>query len=556
MTRSGSDIEKRIYLDFNASSPLVPEVVEAMQPFLAEHYGNPSCDHWAGTSARSAVERARSQVAGLLGCSPEEIVLTSGGSESNNQALKGAFFASRHKGEHIVASAVEHPAVLKPLEFLERLGAKVTLVPVDRQGRVDPESVRRALTPRTILVSVMHANNEVGTVQPISEISAIARRAGALMHTDAAQTVGKIPTRVDDLGVDLLSVAGHKLHGPKGIGALYVRRGTKIEPLVHGAGHEQGRRAGTENALLAVGLGAACEVAARWLGMPTLRALRDRFEQELKAHVLARLAGVAASTGSACHAGSVEISPVLAAMGVAPREAMGAVRFSLGRTTTWEDLQAVLAMLGERGSVHGNALEEHWERIHRARTEAASACQQRRSSTSVDLILGAGVGRDARVIDIGGGASRLADALLDRGFERVTVLDIASTALERAKRRTGARAGMVTWVAADVTTWAPRSSFDVWHDRAVFHFLVRKEDRQAYRAAMKAALKIGAQAVIGTIAAGGPDRCSGLPVIRYEPASLASELGPDFRLVESVHEDHLTRAGTTQRFQFSRFLRV
>ena len=586
MTRSGSDIEKRIYLDFNASSPLVPEVVEAMQPFLAEDYGNPSCDHWAGTSARSAVERARSQVAGLLGCSPEEIVLTSGGSESNNQALKGAFFASRHKGEHIVASAVEHPAVLKPLEFLERLGAKVTLVPVDRQGRVDPESVRRALTPRTILVSVMHANNEVGTVQPISEISAIARRAGALMHTDAAQTVGKIPTRVDDLGVDLLSVAGHKLHGPKGIGALYVRRGTKIEPLVHGAGHEQGRRAGTENALLAVGLGAACEVAARWLGMPTLRALRDRFEQELKAllgdtisvngaeterlpntasvnfvgqvgaDVLARLAGVAASTGSACHAGSVEISPVLATMGVAPREAMGAVRFSLGRTTTWEDLQAVLAMLGERGSVHGNALEEHWERIHRARTEAASACQQRRSSTSVDLILGAGVGRDARVIDIGGGASRLADALLDRGFERVTVLDIASTALERAKRRTGARAGMVTWVAADVTTWAPRSSFDVWHDRAVFHFLVRKEDRQAYRAAMKAALKIGAQAVIGTIAAGGPDRCSGLPVIRYEPASLASELGPDFRLVESVHEDHLTRAGTTQRFQFSRFLRV
>src|SRR6266540_3779798 len=413
MTRSGSDIEKRIYLDFNASSPLVPEVVEAMQPFLAEDYGNPSCDHWAGTSARSAVERARSQVAGLLGCSPEEIVLTSGGSESNNQALKGAFFASRHKGEHIVASAVEHPAVLKPLEFLERLGAKVTLVPVDRQGRVDPESVRRALTPRTILVSVMHANNEVGTVQPISEISAIARRAGALMHTDAAQTVGKIPTRVDDL-----------------------------------------------------------------------------------------------------------------------------------------------AVLGERGSVHGNALEEHWERIHRARTEAASACQQRRSSTSVDLILGAGVGRDARVIDIGGGASRLADALLDRGFERVTVLDIASTALERAKRRTGARAGMVTWVAADVTTWAPRSSFDVWHDRAVFHFLVRKEDRQAYRAAMKAALKIGAQAVIGTIAAGGPDRCSGLPVIRYEPASLASELGPDFRLVESVHEDHLTRAGTTQRFQFSRFLRM
>src|SRR6266540_212674 len=579
-------MEQRIYLDFNASTPLAPEVVKAMRPFLAEHFGNPSCDHWAGIPARAAVERARSQVAALLGCAPEEIVFTSGGSESNNQALKGAFFANHHKGEHIVASAVEHPAVVKALEFLERLGARVTLVPVDRQGRVDPEGVRRALTARTILVSVMHANNEVGTVQPISEISAIAKSAGVLMHTDAAQTVGKIPTRVDDLWVDLLSVAGHKLYGPKGIGALYVRRGTKIEPLVHGAGHEQGRRAGTENALLAVGLGAACEVAARWLGMPTLRALRDRFEQELKAllgdtisvngaeterlpntasvnfvgqvgaDVLARLAGVAASTGSACHAGSVEISPVLATMGVAPREAMGAVRFSLGRTTTWDELEAVLAMLGEGGSLHGDALKEHWERIHEAREEDASARHERGASTSLELILGTGAGREARVIDVGGGPSRLVDALMDHGFERITVLDVASTALDRAKRRVGRRASVVTWVVSDVTTWAPHCSFDVWHDRAVFHFLVRKEDRQAYRTAMKAALKVGAQAIIGTIAAGGPNRCSGLPVIPYEPASLASELGPDFRLVENVHEDHLTRAGTTQRFQFSRFLRM
>jgi cysteine desulfurase len=251
----------------------------------------------------------------------------------------------------------------------------VTVLPVGRNGRVDPGDVRKAMTPRTILVSIMHANNEVGTIQPIAEIAIIARAAGVLMHTDAAQSVAKIATRVDDLGVDLLSVAGHKLYAPKGVGALYVRRGTKIEPFVHGAGHEQGRRAGTENVLLDVGLGAACQVAASWIGMQTVRELRDRFEARLRERlgdkltvngggaeclpntsnvnfvgqvgtdVLARLSGVAASTGSACHAGSVELSPVLAAMGVAPNEGMGAVRFSLGRTTTWEDLEEVLRRL-------------------------------------------------------------------------------------------------------------------------------------------------------------------------------------------------------------------
>ncbi len=367
---------KQIYLDFNASTPLAPEVVETMRPFLTAHFGNPSSHHWAGAPAKAAVERARGQVSALLGCDPDEVIFTSGGTEANNHALKGVFFANRSRGDHVVTSAVEHPAVLQPLRFLETLGAKVTVVSVDRQGRVDPEDVRRALTPRTILVSVMHANNEVGTVQPIAEIAAIARSAGALVHTDAAQSVGKIPTRVNDLGVDLLSVAGHKLYAPKGVGALFVRRGTRIEPFVHGAGHEQGRRAGTENVLLDVGLGAACEVAGRWIGMPAVRALRDRFEGRLKeqlgdalsvngagaerlpntanvnfigqvgADVLARLPGLAASTGSACHAGSVELSPVLAAMGVPPREGMGAIRFSLGRTTTWEELEQVLSGLG------------------------------------------------------------------------------------------------------------------------------------------------------------------------------------------------------------------
>ena len=364
----------RIYLDFNASTPIAPEAAEAMRPFLTEHFGNPSSAHWAGAPAKAAVERARAQVAALLGCDPGEIVFTSGGSESNNHALKGVFFANRERGDHVVTTAVEHPAVRQPLRFLEALGAKVTVLPVDREGRVDPEDVRRALTPRTILVSVMHANNEVGTVQPIAAIAAVTRAAGVLLHTDAAQSVGKIPTRVDDLGVDLLSVAGHKLYAPKGVGALFIRRGTRVEPLVHGAGHEQGRRAGTENVLLEVGLGAACAVAAGWIGMPALRELRDRFEARLKerlgvtvngggaerlpntasvnfvgragAEVLARLPGVAASTGSACHAGSVELSPVLAAMGVPPEQGMGAVRFSLGRTTTWEELEQVLSALG------------------------------------------------------------------------------------------------------------------------------------------------------------------------------------------------------------------
>jgi cysteine desulfurase len=367
--------ENRVYLDFNASTPLAPEVVEAMRPFLTEHFGNPSSHHWAGAPAKAAVERARAQVAALLGCHPDEVVFTSGGTESNNHALKGVFFANRDRGDHVVTSAVEHPAVLRPLRFLESLGAKVTVVPVDRHGRVDPVDVRGALTPRTILLSVMHANNEVGTVQPIAEIAAIARTAGVLVHTDAAQSVGKIPTRVNDLGVDLLSVAGHKLYAPKGVGALFIRRGTRIDPVVHGAGHEAGRRAGTENVLLDVGLGAACEVAGRWIGMPAVREFRDRFEARLKdllgealtvngggaerlpntanvnfvgqagADVLALLSGVAASTGSACHAGSVELSPVLAAMRVPPAEGMGAVRFSLGRSTTWDELEYVLALL-------------------------------------------------------------------------------------------------------------------------------------------------------------------------------------------------------------------
>jgi cysteine desulfurase len=364
-----------IYLDFNASTPIAPEAVEAMQPFLTGHYGNPSSLHWAGMPAKDAVEKARGQVAGLLGCDPTEVVFTSGGSESNNHAIKGIFFANRNRGNHIITTAVEHPATIHPCRFLETLGARVTVLPVDRFGTVNPADVRTAITPETILITVMHANNEVGTIEPIPGIAAIAGEAGIVFHTDAAQSVGKIPTDVEELGVDLLSVAGHKVYAPKGIGALYVREGTRIEPFVHGAGHEGGRRAGTENVLLAVALGAACEVARGWMGMPQARSLRDRFWEGLKeifgenvtlnghpverlpntlnvnltgrvgAEILAKMPGVAASTGSACHAGSVTLSPVLAAMGVPPGEGMGAIRFSLGRATGWEELEEVLHML-------------------------------------------------------------------------------------------------------------------------------------------------------------------------------------------------------------------
>jgi cysteine desulfurase len=285
------------------------------------------------------------------------------------------FFALRDKGEHIITTRIEHPAIIEPCRFLERLGARATYLPVDGTGRVDPDELRRAITPRTILVSIMQANNEVGTIQPIEDCARMAHDHSILFHTDAAQSVGKIPTGVNELGVDLLSIAGHKVYAPKGVGALFVRRGVSLEPLVHGAGHESGRRAGTESALLAVGLGMACELACDLVPMDRVRVLRDLFWQELQkqfgnrvslnghpihrlpntlnvsfvgrigAEILERLGGVAASTGSACHSGRIELSPVLEAMGVTPEVGMGAVRFSLGRATTRDEIDTVVGHL-------------------------------------------------------------------------------------------------------------------------------------------------------------------------------------------------------------------
>jgi cysteine desulfurase len=369
--------EQCVYLDFNASTPLVPEVIAAMSSLFEIGYGNPSSLHWAGRAARDAVERARAQTATLLGCDPEEIVFTSGGTESNNHAIKGVYYSrvAAAARPHLITTRIEHPAVLNPCGFLERLGADVTYLGVDRHGQVDPEDVRRAIRPETILVSVMHANNEVGTLQPIAEIARIAKSRGVLVHTDAAQSVGKLPVKMKALGVDLASIAGHKLYAPKGVGALFIRNGIRLEPLMHGAGHEGGRRAGTENVLQIAGLGEACRVSESWVNNDRVRIMRDYFRQllnnefggrvVLNGHpeqrlpntlnvsfigcradqLLGKLDGIAASTGSACHSTHVEISPVLRAMGIAESVAMGAVRFSLGRSTTEAELEYVVGRI-------------------------------------------------------------------------------------------------------------------------------------------------------------------------------------------------------------------
>ena len=361
-----------IYLDYNATTPIAPEVAAAMRPFLEDHYGNPSSSHRFGIEARRAVEQARRQVAELLGAQPDEIVFTSGGTESNNAAIMGIAYANRDRGRHIITSAVEHPAVSEVCRFLEQEGFRITTIPVDEFGRVDPAHVERALTPETILVTIMHANNEVGTIQPIAEIAAILRGGNVPLHCDGAQAVGKIPARVAELGADLYSVAGHKMYAPKGIGALYIRRGTELAKFLHGADHERNRRAGTENVLEIVGLGKAAELAARDLkrNRTRMREMRDRLHDAIRtripdAHlnghpelrlpntlslafpgleantILDELSEVAASAGAACHADQIDVSQVLQAMHVPVHIAMGTIRFSVGRTTTPGEIDRV-----------------------------------------------------------------------------------------------------------------------------------------------------------------------------------------------------------------------
>ena len=368
-----------IYLDYNATTPVDPSVLEAMLPYFKEHFGNPSSSHIYGKAAKEAIGNAREQTARLIGAQIDEILFTSGGSESNNHAIIGTALANRKRGKHIITSRIEHPSVLETLHYLEeKFGFKVTYSAVDEYGVVNPSDVERSISKETILVTLMHANNEVGTIEPIQEIGQIAKEKGVIFHSDAAQSCGKIPVNVDKLNVDLLTVAGHKLYAPKGIGALYIRNGTSIDRFVHGAGQEQKRRAGTENVPYIVGLGQACKIAAadiRDFGQ-RVETLRDKLHEnileglgankvKLNGHpeqrlpntlnmsiqgvigeeLLTHMPEIAASTGSACHAGSTEPSAILLAMGLAREQALGALRLILGRWSTEEEVDEAARLI-------------------------------------------------------------------------------------------------------------------------------------------------------------------------------------------------------------------
>jgi cysteine desulfurase len=371
--------KKTVYLDYNATTPTHPEVTKAMLPYYGDVFGNASSVHGFGREARKAVEASRVKVGALLGVRhADEIVFTSGGTESDNLAIKGVAHALRDKGRHIVTSSIEHHAVENPCKFLEKEGYKVTYVPVDKYGIIDLEALKKSITNKTILISVMYANNEVGTIEPVKEIADIAKKRGVYVHTDAVQAAGKLKINVEELGIDLLSLSAHKFYGPKGIGALYIKKGTKITPMQHGGYHEKRRRAGTENVAGMVGMGKAAEIAMKDMAGETKRisSLRDMLHSGIEAnisdtrlngHPTKRLPntcnisfeylegesiilnldmeGIAVSTGSACTSGSLEPSHVLIAMGVSPQTAQGSVRFSLGMMNTTEEIDYVLEKL-------------------------------------------------------------------------------------------------------------------------------------------------------------------------------------------------------------------
>jgi cysteine desulfurase len=369
---------KRIYLDYAATTPVDPEVVKAMTPYFTESFGNPSAVYACAQENRAAVEAARKQIARAIGAQTEEIIFTSGGTEGDNMAIKGVAWANQKRGNHIITTVIEHHAVHESCRFLSQQGFDITYLPVDEYGLVDPQAVKRAITPKTILISVMHANNEIGTIQPIAEIGQIAREAGVYLHTDAVQTLGHIPVNVEELKVDLLAVSAHKLYGPKGVGFIYARQGTRLTPFMHGGGQERGRRAGTENVPGIVGLGKAVELATNDLGQEIERQsrLRDGFINTLAAqitglqlngHLTKRLPnninlsvdyvegeavlmyldlqGICASTGSACNSTANEPSHVLTALGISPVQAHCSLRFTLGKWTTEADIAQVLRVL-------------------------------------------------------------------------------------------------------------------------------------------------------------------------------------------------------------------
>ncbi len=371
-----------IYLDYNATTPLDPRVFTALQPYLKNYFGNPSSNHAYGKQAKEAVAKARVQVSKLIGAETSEVVFTSGGTESNNSAIFGTCFANIKKGKHVITSKIEHPSIIEPLLYLkERFGFKVTFLPVDQFGMVNPSDVEKTITNKTVLITLMHANNEVGTIQQIEEIGKIAREKNVTFHTDAAQSCGKIPVNVGQLNVDLLTMAGHKLYAPKGIGAIFIRQGTTLDGFIHGASQERGKRAGTENVPYIVGLGKACELAQESMESfnRTVKELRDKLQKNITAglgeenvklnghptkrlpntlnisikgivgeNLLAKLPEIAASTSSACHAGSTKPSAVLIAMGLTTEQAVGALRLSLGRMSTLDEVQAASKLIVKR----------------------------------------------------------------------------------------------------------------------------------------------------------------------------------------------------------------
>lgn len=369
---------KRIYLDYAATTPTDPEVAKAMLTYLTRVFGNPSSSHSFGLEAREAIEEARSKIAASIGARSDEIVFTSGGTEADNLALKGILLSKKSRGNHIITTTIEHPAVIETCKYLKKLGFKVTYLPVDSYGLVDPDDLKKAITSKTALVSIMHANNEVGTIEPIADIAKITREAGIYFHTDAVQTVGHIPVDVNMLGVDLLSVSAHKLYGPKGIGALYVRKGTKITPLLHGGGQEKKRRSGTENTASIVGFAMAIELATQKMPAEAMRltSLRNRLttgileridDIRLNGHPSIRLPnnisisidyiegeavmlnldleGIGVSTGSACSSSDHGPSHVFLAMGLPQEQAYGSLRITLGKWTTEPEIDHVLEVL-------------------------------------------------------------------------------------------------------------------------------------------------------------------------------------------------------------------
>lgn len=369
--------QKPIYLDYNATTPIDSEVIKFMQPYLKKYFGNPSSSHYFGQKAKEAVEKARSQVADFLNCNSNEIIFTSGGTESNNYAIQGVAFTLRDKGNHIITSKIEHPSVLESCKFLQSNGFEITYLPVNEFGLINLSDIEKAIKPNTILITIMHANNEIGTIEPIEQVSRLAEKYNIFVHTDAVQSAGKIPTKVANLGVNMLSIAGHKIYAPKGVGALYIQQGIKLEKLIHGAGQENNKRAGTENVLEIVGLGKACEIAGRDLDKneANMRIMRDRLYNGLKKKIndlklnsrfenclpntlslsfknidsnllLGKINNrLAISSGAACHSGKSEASGVLKAINVPYEWAKGTVRFSTGKLTTLDEIDAAVDII-------------------------------------------------------------------------------------------------------------------------------------------------------------------------------------------------------------------